>query len=306
MTWIRLCCVLFLLALQLQAQHKNGKTYKDGHGGNVFLPMGDISFADEIISFKKGSPPAIPGASVPSKCIGIPNHDGYDGGFLSMGCGGELVVRFTNNVLIDIPGNDLYVFELGKYIEKTDLSISKDGKKWIAIGNIAGGRSTIDISPFCKPFETFNYVRLVDLKDTCDGRWPGADIDAIAAIGSGKSIPVNSSVLFSLDKATLLKSATPTLDSIVQMITDFNDSLHVVIEGHTDSTGATAHNQKLSSQRALAVKTYLEKKCKRATFKTYGYRDLYPVASNRTEEERKKNRRVEIILLPKGTRKRPD
>jgi hypothetical protein len=41
------------------------------------------------------------------------------------------------------------------------------------------------IGPYVKPGGVFHYVRLTDLKKACGGRWPGADIDAVGAIGAG-------------------------------------------------------------------------------------------------------------------------
>jgi OOP family OmpA-OmpF porin len=61
----------------------------------------------------------------------------------------------------------------------------------------------IDISPFVKPGDTFHYVRLTDLKTNCGESWPGADIDAVGAVGSAIQISLKSSVLFDFEKSTL-------------------------------------------------------------------------------------------------------
>ena len=72
----------------------------------------------------------------------------------------------------------------------------------------------------------------------------------------------------------------------------------VQIEGHTDSTATKQYNQRLSEQRAAAVKTYLVSKGigpDRLT--TRGFGEDRPVADNGTEEGRFKNRRVDFKIL---------
>ena len=67
--------------------------------------------------------------------------------------------------------------------------------------------------------------------------------------------------------------------------------------GHTDNVGAKGYNQKLSENRAGAVKAYLVKKGVDASKLTSaGYGDTQPVADNKTAAGRQKNRRVEMKL----------
>ena len=80
-------------------------------------------------------------------------------------------------------------------------------------------------------------------------------------------------------------------------------SRRVSVEGHTDSIGSDAYNQKLSERRAENVAGTLEKdgvSAQRVTVKGYGKR--YPVAPNTTPDGadnpagRAKNRRVEVVI----------
>lgn len=48
-----LLMVVFIFCLTLPAYADNGKFYSDGHGGKFYFSLGDISFADEVVSFKK-------------------------------------------------------------------------------------------------------------------------------------------------------------------------------------------------------------------------------------------------------------
>ena len=164
----------------------DGKRYPDGHGGEVFFPCGDLSFADEVVSFTSGEPKArAEKHRVPETTLGIPDYDGVAGNkYLTLGCGGELVVSFTDNALIDIDGPDLYVFEIGPAVEPTDLAISRDGERWVEVGRIDGGRAEVDIAGFVDGSEAYSHVRLIDGGSNCRGGHPGADVDAVGAIGS--------------------------------------------------------------------------------------------------------------------------
>src|SRR5205823_1484493 len=75
---------------------------------------------------------------------------------------------------------------------------------------------------------------------------------------TGTTIATVGSANFDFDRATIKPSGRDVLDGAVKTLRD-NPSLHVVVEGHTDSVGSTAYNQKLSERRAKAVRDYLLK-----------------------------------------------
>ncbi|HVA99607.1 MAG TPA: OmpA family protein [Bacteroidia bacterium] len=277
----------------------NGKYYADGHGGQVYLPQGDISFADEVVAYHKGNPAPIKSACDSSQALGAPNFNGQPVGFVSLGCGGELILKFTDNALTDIPGPDLYVFEVGKFIEATEVYVSKDDKTWIDVGRIEGGKAEMDIGDYVNPGDFFYYLKLKDLKTQCGGNWPGADIDAVAAIGCAEKISLNTKLLFNINSAELTPFAIQQLDSVANKI-DLYKKAAVTIQGFTDSTGTKLLNQTLSENRAKAVKDYLRNKVKnrKTKFVSRGYADLFPVADNKTSAGQEKNRRVEVLILP--------
>ena len=73
-------------------------------------------------------------------------------------------------------------------------------------------------------------------------------------------------------------------------------SLRVSVEGHTDSIGSDAYNQRLSERRAKAVRDYMvEQGIDTDRIATHGWGEAKPVATNKTEEGRAQNGRVEII-----------
>ena len=208
---LRFCSfILFFCCFPVLAQNTE-KTYNDGHGGKIKLPLGDISFADRIVSYKIGDPAPIPENAKPEDALGTPDFNQERVmGFVSLGTGGELTFAFTDNALVNIDGPDLYVFEVGRYVEETFLYVSKDGKRWINVGKISGGNALIEIGDSTKPGDIFTYVKLVDVGTATkkgDKMWPGADIDAVAAIGSAKQLSLNSLYLFNTNESKIKPEA---------------------------------------------------------------------------------------------------
>lgn len=272
-----------------------GKNYPDGHGGKVFFPMGDVSFADEVVSFEVGTPkPRDSIYLVEENALSYPKNAS-----LSLGCKGVLIVRFTDNLLIDIPGPDLYVFEIGGATEPTNLKISEDGKGWIDLGDISGGRSDVDITGFIAPGTAYSYVMLTDLGSTCFGDSPGADIDAVGAIGSALRLSMSSSVLFDTGKFELKPDAKKILDEFVAKLEGMGIR-SLTVEGHTDDVGLSDSNQLLSEKRALSVKKYLTglPMMQKIHIVAKGYGESRPLNDNGTAQERQINRRVQLIASP--------
>jgi outer membrane protein OmpA-like peptidoglycan-associated protein len=277
-----------------------GKFYPDGHGGYVYFPMADVSFADKVAGYRMGDPPPDPEYRFPSReALGIPDYDAAkDQGYVTLGCKGALTLQFTDNALVDVSGPDLYVFEIGPGVEPTRLAISPDGKNWVDIGRIAGGRAEVDIAQWAGGNKSFRYVRLTDLGSDCDSSTPGADIDAVGAIGSGLRLTLTGKVLFDFGKAELKPDAARELDGLGAYFAD-RDGLKVDVAGHTDAVGSQPANQRLSERRARAVAAYLTEhfNLKPEVVRAAGYGETQPVASNETEVGRQANRRVEIVLF---------
>lgn len=297
----RLCSLaLFLFSLDAHAQASDGKEYPDGHGGSVYLPLGDVSFADTVVA-------RVPGKRDPGgvhadagQAIGIPDYTTpYAPGFLSLGCGGSVVLQFVDNVLVDVKGPDLFVFEVGPAVEPTRLAISADGEQWTEVGLIRGARADVDIAPHSGPNDVFYYVRLTDAGRRCGGPTPGADIDAVAAIGSAYRISLSSAVLFDVGKAVLKPEAQEELRAASERIRRMG-SVRLVVEGHTDSTGTLESNQVLSGARAAAVGDALSARLdvEAEHLDVRGKGETHPVATNETEEGRALNRRVDILIVP--------
>ena len=102
-------------------------------------------------------------------------------------------------------------------------------------------------------------------------------------------------VNFSVNTATLTESSQFILDEVANSLRAYPD-IKVEVAGHTDNTGGRALNERLSRQRAEAVKAYLVGKgIAEDRMVTNGYAWDKPVASNRTVAGRAQNRRTELI-----------
>ncbi|MBF8150868.1 OmpA family protein [Winogradskyella sp. F6397] len=272
-----------------------GVSYVGNLNKTVYLPLGPLSFADEVVHVNH---PQLLTQEV-NNVLGEPDViESFDDatGIYSLGLAGTLTIRFTDNALVDVNGPDLYLFEIGQ-LEPTELEISKDGKSWIKIGKIDGGVAEVDIAPYVKPNDLFYYVRFKDLKEKSG--IPGADVDAIAAIGSAMRLNLDSQVLFDTGKSELKPAGINALKELVNSITVLKKG-KVIVEGHTDDVGSDATNKTLSLARAKSVSKALRQLIPSTEFKWQekGYGESKPIVENDSDENRSKNRRVEILVVP--------
>ncbi len=117
--------------------------------------------------------------------------------------------------------------------------------------------------------------------------------DILAALNEKGRIALY--VSFETGKATLLPESERIVGEIVVLLKE-HAALELSIEGHTDDRGTAAANQKLSEERAKAVVEALVKAgIARDRPASKGHGQSKPLASNRTEEGRALNRRVEVV-----------
>ncbi|MDE2505160.1 MAG: OmpA family protein [Burkholderiales bacterium] len=120
----------------------------------------------------------------------------------------------------------------------------------------------------------------------------------IEQLDRGVMLVLPSSVLFDVNQASFkADAAKPYLDRVADLL--MRKTRHrVSVEGHTDSDGTEAHNQALSEARAESVaEALVARGVDRSRIVTVGYSFNRPVASNATEDGKRLNRRVEIIVL---------
>jgi hypothetical protein len=165
----------------------------------ITFPHGDSAFADRVVEYVAascvrdayddpeealGPPDACPGGG----CEGC---DGCSTNAVALGYRlsvidnrGYLVLEFVDNVLVDVPGNDLFIYNTNDH--PCRVEISADGFDFTFVGEIVGYPGGIDISPFADTGDEFRFVRLSDVPSDEDHSWcPGPSIDAVGAMGYG-------------------------------------------------------------------------------------------------------------------------
>ncbi|MDQ3335644.1 MAG: OmpA family protein [Myxococcota bacterium] len=104
-------------------------------------------------------------------------------------------------------------------------------------------------------------------------------------------------ILFATNRTNINKKSNKVLDAAALVIKN-HPEMRIEIEGHTDDRGSDASNLKLSDGRAAAVRKYFVKKgVPAARLTSKGYGEAQPIAENKTDAGRGKNRRVEFLIL---------
>jgi outer membrane protein OmpA-like peptidoglycan-associated protein len=103
-------------------------------------------------------------------------------------------------------------------------------------------------------------------------------------------------ILFDTDQARIKPESQPILDEIAKALNQ-NRRMNLLIVGHTDNVGTADYNVDLSRRRAEAVRAALEEShgIESKRLAAYGVGLLSPIASNKSEEGRARNRRVELV-----------
>jgi len=111
-------------------------------------------------------------------------------------------------------------------------------------------------------------------------------------------VGMTSETTFEVDSDRIKPSFHSTLDKISGVVNKYGKTW-LTIASHTDSTGPNAYNQGLSERRAQAVEGYLlSEKVYSGRLSAIGYGEDQPIAGNETEESRRRNRQVDITIIP--------
>ncbi|MCU0233697.1 MAG: OmpA family protein [Thermoanaerobaculales bacterium] len=116
----------------------------------------------------------------------------------------------------------------------------------------------------------------------------------------GESILMNlpEGVSFDVGSAAIKPQFYPALDRVAETLRQYENTV-IEVAGHTDSTGSMEMNQRLSENRANAVRSYLVSRgVSPNRISAVGYGKTRPIADNGTAAGRAQNRRVEIIVTP--------
>ena len=149
-----------------------------------------------------------------------------------------------------------------------------------------------------------------NVNDACPNEKGPADKDPTKN-GCPKSVRVTEGeiiilqqVQFDSGRATIKKVSDALLDEVAGVFKEHPEITRVEIQGHTDNTGKAKENLKLSQDRAESVKKALAKRgIDDGRLVPKGYGQEVPVADNKTEVARQKNRRVQFKIQEKAPRK---
>ena len=110
-------------------------------------------------------------------------------------------------------------------------------------------------------------------------------------------VVIKEQVFFATGKATIKTASLPLLDEVASALLLNADITLVEIQGHTDNVGDSQTNQRLSQQRAQAVRDYLvTQSVDRKRLQAVGYGPSLPIQSNETAAGRATNRRVQFEI----------
>lgn len=126
---------------------------------------------------------------------------------------------------------------------------------------------------------------------------PAADPDIrLVRSARGAAIAISDQLLFSTGSATLRPESDEVMDKVAEILKR-KARKQVLVEGHTDNTGSAALNQRLSTDRANAVRSALVARgVDGGTLSAKGYGFAEPVEDNATPEGRQANRRAEVVF----------
>jgi outer membrane protein OmpA-like peptidoglycan-associated protein len=119
----------------------------------------------------------------------------------------------------------------------------------------------------------------------------------VARVGEGINMTFESALMFKINSSDISDAYKSDLSSAAEVFVKYPET-NIIIEGHTDNSGNDDLNMSLSEKRAKAVSAFLISKGvaeSRLTTKWYG--ESQPKYPNDTEENRQKNRRVELGII---------
>ena len=203
------------------------------------------------------------------------NDGDQDSGFWQYGLG--LKYYITKNFATKLEARDAIRFEDGNHVLFYTLGFGVDfGKRYADA--VAAGCTDEDNDGVC------------DDVDRCPGTAAGVVVDEY---GCEKVIRLNLGVNFATDSAKISDEYMSEIKTVSDYLNEHSD-YSVILEGHTDSTGSAAYNQKLSEKRAAAVAGALQNfGVDAGKITSVGYGESQPIATNATKEGRAQNRRVD-------------
>lgn len=140
------------------------------------------------------------------------------------------------------------------------------------------------------------YSQNINLKENTTQAKPYELLVLLEPIATNNKITLNN-VFFDFDKSDLKAESFIELDRLAELLKK-NATIKIEIAGHTDNKGDTKYNQILSQKRAESVVNYLlQKGIDKTRIVAKGYGETQAISPNDTEENKAKNRRIEVRVL---------
>jgi OOP family OmpA-OmpF porin len=126
---------------------------------------------------------------------------------------------------------------------------------------------------------------------------PAAEPPKSTVTVTGDRLGVPGNIVYETGKAIIKPESEPTLNALKDFMEQNKNFTRIRIEGHTDNVGKSAENMKLSTDRAMAVVTWMTQHgMSKDRFLAVGFGDTKPIADNKTEDGKAQNRRTEFHL----------
>lgn len=196
------------------------------------------------------------------------------------------------------------LFDTSNWQKVEGIFVANGGERYLTIGNFYPEEQSNHIDPM----NTQNilpgaYYYIDDVELYClsckEKKKENVDIEDNKskeyALMVGNTVVLDD-IFFDFDKSVLLPQSYVALLKLRNLLNE-NPNMKILLAGHTDNKGKDKYNEKLSEARAKAVYDYLvERGIDKKRLKYAGFGAKHPIADNKTEEGRAKNRRVEFTI----------
>lgn len=258
--YIVLICCPVNLKINFPPQQVNNSTTDHNIEKKNFFKIS--SFADSVVLYDPGALGKNTGGEPdtiyqnPATALGCPEiNSDNDSGYVSLGLTGTLIIKFTDNVLIDGPGPDIKIFEINSD-EKIKVWISSDGIIYKPIVELPGEKFIFEINSYPLKHTSYSYLKIRDASDKFTQNDSleavGADIDAICALNSELIFVYNSDHLFNDDNKTLSIEGKKKLFELSEKISKLSRP-KLFINAYLYSGGTDTYKLILTQMQADAV-----------------------------------------------------
>jgi outer membrane protein OmpA-like peptidoglycan-associated protein len=176
--------------------------------------------------------------------------------------------------------------------EKTYATVDSTTGQWMAA--ISLKKKDKIVITVKKDSVAFNST-VIDMKKASYETPPAEVKLSVAKAEQGKSFVIEN-ILYNTNSAEIKEESKLILESFADYLKE-NPNMKVEIQGHTDNVGNPKDNEALSTNRAFSIKQFLEDyKIDGSRIVAKGYGQSKPIADNKTEAGRAKNRRTEFLI----------